>query len=280
MDDSNIEQLLKDATATLSMLDNPSFEAEVLLAHCIEKPRSWLRSWGEKLVSREAANQYHQLIKRRANGEPVAYIIGSQPFWNFELKTTPDTLIPRADSEILVEEALRLIHTDKPQAIADLGTGSGAIAIAIAKERPNCHITATDNSLAALNVAKYNANILKVNNISFINGKWLAPLQDQQFNLIISNPPYIAINDPYLDESTKYEPQSALLSGTDGLDDIRIIIQQAKKSLLPDGILLLEHGWQQAQQIQQLFRSSGWKNIITSKDLAGHDRVAQAAMLQ
>ena len=251
------------------------FDAEVLLCHLLGKNRSHLIAWPDKPLSDEQWHTFQTLINRRATGEPVAYITGHREFWSLDLLVSPATLIPRPDTEVLVEQALARIPIDAEWQIADLGTGSGAIALAVASERPHCQLFAIDISAEALDIAKQNAQRLKLSNITFLQGSWLAPLTQHPLNMVLSNPPYIEACDPHLNEGdVRFEPSGALASGSDGLDDIRILINTARQQLLPGGWLLMEHGYHQAQAIMDLMQQQGYSEIKDICDYGGNDRVA------
>jgi len=214
------------------------------------------------------------LLKRRLNGEPIAYILGYREFYGLKLQVTADTLIPRPDTETLVEATLAKAPRNQPCKILDLGTGTGAIALAIAKHRPQALVTAVDASDAALKIAQENVQNLKITNVQFILSDWFGALQNQTFDVIVSNPPYIEQNDVHLSQGDlRYEPISALVSGQDGLDDIRKIIDSASHHLNPRGLLMLEHGYNQAESVAMLLRDAGFKGIETVKDLGGNNRV-------
>jgi release factor glutamine methyltransferase len=245
-------------------------DAEILLAHVLNVSRSYLYAWPEKMLSAAQEKIFFELIDRRINGEPVAYLIGHQEFWSLDFLVTQDVLIPRPETELLVEMILEI--PAEQLAVADLGAGSGAIALSIAHERPNWEVHATDASHAALQIAKKNAERLKIKNITFHDGDWLQALPSLLFDVIVSNPPYIAANDAHLLQLT-YEPQSALISGPDGLEDIRKIIRDAGRYLKSDGYLMLEHGYDQADEIRKLFETAGYKNVFSIRDLSGNERV-------
>ena len=222
----------------------------------------------------EAVEHFSQLLARRQAGEPVAYMTGTQGFWTLDLEVSTATLIPRPETELLVELALARIPVDAASRMADLGTGSGAIALAIARERPRATVVATDASEAALAVARGNALRNRIGNIEFRHGDWFAPLAGESFDLIASNPPYIAEGDPHLDEGDlRFEPPSALSSGADGLDAIRRIVRDAPAHLHADGWLLLEHGWEQGAAVCALLVEAGFAAVETARDLEGRDRV-------
>lgn len=265
---ATIESLLRQAAA----IDR--VDAEWLLAHALAQSRTWLFTHSGDAVSEQAAARFAALLARREAGEPVAYLTGSQGFWTLELEVSRATLIPRPETELLVELALARIPVDVGSRIADLGTGSGAIALAIAKERPRAVVVATDASIAALEVARRNATRNRIANITFREGDWFAPLAGETFHLIASNPPYIAEGDPHLDEGDlRFEPPTALSSGADGLDAIRRIARDAPSHLVAGGWLLLEHGWDQGTAVRSLLAGTGFIDIETASDLEGRDRV-------
>ena len=272
-----IDELLNAAKTQLANSDTAQLDAEVLLAHVLGKQRSYLRAYPEIKPEQEAAQAYLRLLARREAGEPVAHLTGEREFWSLNLQVTADTLVPRPDTELLVETALQLLSRIKsePIQLADLGTGSGAIALSLASECPQCKITATDLSTAALAVAKDNATRLGMNNIEFIHSNWCSAFaDDKRFDMIISNPPYIANNDPHMQtDELKCEPEFALTSGEDGLDALRNITQQARNFLKPGGWLLVEHGYDQGDAVMNLFRENGYQATETIQDLGANDRV-------
>lgn len=249
-------------------------DAEVLLAHALDKPRSHLRAWPERVLTAEQAARYEELVTRRAGGEPVAHILGRREFWSLDLDVTPATLIPRPETELLVELALARIPADAALAVADLGTGTGAIALAVARERPRCRVTATDRSAAALEVARRNAARLGIGGIDFRHGAWYAPLAGRRFDLILSNPPYVRTDDPHLAQGdVRFEPPGALVAGADGLDDLRVIVAGAPAHLHGGGWLLVEHGYDQDGAVAALFHAAGFADVGTVRDLNGQPRV-------
>lgn len=270
----SIKQCLDDAQRKLqSQVEEAKLESEVLLAFVLNKPRSYLYTWPEQALPDERLVHFNELIKRRVAGEPVAYITGVREFWGLSLKVTPDTLIPRAETEKLVEIALQHIPENSPFRVADLGTGSGAIALAIASERPNITIEATDISDAALAIATENLSTLGFKNVQFRPGRWFDAHSGSAFNFILSNPPYVADNDPHLEQGDlRFEPQQALSSGADGLRDIREIIQKARSHLLDGAYLLLEHGFDQANAVIDLFEKSGYSEVRCFLDYAERER--------
>ena len=271
-----IAALLEDARIRLTAIsDTPRLDAEVLLAYSLNKPRSHLRAWPERVADIEQAHQFAELLTRRLQGRPVAHLIGRREFWSLELQVTPATLIPRPETELLVELALARLPADQPVQVADLGTGSGAIALAIARERPRAEVVATDFSIEALQVAEQNARRLGITNVEFRRGDWCAALGDDRFALIVSNPPYLADTDIHLSQGdVRFEPRCALVAGKDGLDAIRLIIAQAGEHLNTGGWLLLEHGFDQRKAVAALLQDHGFTAIKNYRDLAGLDRVS------
>ncbi len=276
---TTIAQALQQATDNLLQrpATNPRLEAELLLAFLLDKPRTHLLAWPEKRLGPKQLNSYLALIKRRLHGEPIAHITGQREFWSLPLEVTADTLIPRPETELLVERALQLTPKQESWQIADLGTGSGAIAAAISSERPRCHLIATDRSPEALRIAGNNFRKLGLTHISTAIGTWCAALPEgEPFDLIVSNPPYIPEQDPHLKQGDlPREPQHALCSGHDGLDDICLIIQQVPAHLAPGGHLLLEHGYDQGTRVRELFKAAGFTGIQTHHDLAGQERLSE-----
>lgn len=272
---STVQQALAAAQTRLAECDTPRLDAELLLCHLLEKNRAWLRAWPERVLTADEQAAFDELIARRAAGEPVAYLTGRRAFWSLELKVTPATLIPRPDTETLVEWALELMPPDAALSIADLGTGSGAIALALGRERPRCRVVATDASADALAVARENTALNQVGNVEFLPGSWFAPLAGMRFALIASNPPYIAVGDPHLGRGDlRFEPHTALAAGCDGLDDIRLLAAGAGAHLAPGGWLLLEHGYDQGAAVRDLLSRHGYREVQTRRDGGGHERVS------
>ena len=267
--DATISGLLHQAGGRIDPVD-----AGHLLLHVLGRSPAWLLAHGADVVAAGDAARYATLVERRAAGEPVAYLTGTRGFWSLELAVTPATLVPRPETELLVELALLRIAVDADARIADLGTGSGAIALAIAKERPRARVVATDASIDALEVARANAERNRIGNVAFQHGDWFVPLHGETFDLIASNPPYIALGDPHLHEGDlRFEPPSALASGADGLDAIRGIVRDAPAHLCAGGWLLLEHGWEQGAAVRTLLRDGGFVDIATERDLERRERV-------
>lgn len=255
----------------------PRLDAELLLAMVLKVSRGYCYTHPEQALTAEQQLHYQELIQRRLGGEPIAYIIGKQAFWNHDFIVTPATIIPRPETELLVQLLLAELPTESELQIADLGTGSGAIALTLAKERPHWHLTATDFCEEALAVAKLNAQKLQVNNVQFSQGSWCLALPQQTYHAIVANPPYIAADDPHLTwGDVRFEPQTALVSGPDGLSAMREIITNAGDYLHNGGHLLLEHGFDQGQAVRDLLQSCGFTRVQTERDLAGHERVTSA----
>jgi len=255
-------------------IDEAALEAELLLAHVLDKPRSHLFTWPEELLTDNQFRIFAELIQRRHEGTPVAYLLGSREFWSLPLSVTPDTLIPRPETELLVERALTHLNDIAEPELLDLGTGSGAIALALAHDYPGCRVSASERSAAALAVARANAQRLALT-INWVEGAWLEPFTGRRFDLIVSNPPYIPESDTHLERGDlRFEPRSALAAGPEGLDDLRSIISQAGDHLKPGGWLLLEHGFDQAMAVRELLKANDFNDIYTCKDVAGRDRVS------
>ncbi|QZX82341.1 peptide chain release factor N(5)-glutamine methyltransferase [Metapseudomonas otitidis] len=253
---------------------SPRLDAELLLAAALGKPRSFLHTWPERVVSGEAAERYASYLERRRQGEPVAYILGHQGFWSLDLEVAPHTLIPRPDTELLVETALALVTL--PQArVLDLGTGTGAIALALACERLGWQVTGVDRISEAVALAERNRERLGLGNAAFRESHWFSALGAECYDLIVSNPPYIAAQDPHLAQGdVRFEPSSALVAGADGLDDIRLIVSQAPTHLNAGGWLLLEHGYDQAAAVRELLAREGFEAVESRRDLGGHERIS------
>ncbi|MFI8744848.1 peptide chain release factor N(5)-glutamine methyltransferase [Pseudomonas sp. NPDC077186] len=274
---ATIESLLN--TADLPDSPTPRLDAELLLAAALNKPRSYLRTWPEREPDDEQQALFDAYLQRRRAGEPVAYILGHQGFWSLDLEVASHTLIPRPDTELLVESALELLPAT-PLAALDLGTGSGAIALALASERPAWRVTGVDRVAEAVALAERNRQRLKLDNAEFLHSHWFSALAGRCYDLILSNPPYIRADDHHLDQGdVRFEPSSALVSGADGLDDIRAIIQAAPAHLQPGGWLLLEHGFDQAEAVRALLAGAGFAEVDSRRDLAGHQRISLGRFL-
>lgn len=276
----SIQTLLTAAGAELAAgSDTPELDAEVLLACCLGRNRSYLRAWPEKQPDAAQHQRFLELTARRRAGWPVAYLTGRREFWSREFKVGPEVLIPRPDSELLIELALALLPATADSRIVDLGTGSGILAVTLAVERPRTRILATDVSAAALAVASENAARLGAGNVRFLLSDWFAAVPAQQFDLVISNPPYIAADDPHLRQGdVRFEPDTALVSSDNGLADIRRLAAQARSYLTPGGQLLVEHGYAQQADVQTLFADLGYAHIVNHCDLAGRPRVTTGIM--
>jgi len=272
----DFKRWLAFATGRLAGGESPKRDAEILLGFVTGRTRTFLMAFGETAFSASQLQQLEALLQRREKGEPIAYLTGEREFWSLPLSVSPATLIPRPDTECLVEQALLRLQTTAVN-IADLGTGTGAIALALASERPDCQITGVDFQPDAVALAQHNAEKLKITNARFVCGSWFAPLGDQRFQLIASNPPYIDAADPHLSQGdVRFEPASALIADEQGLKDLAYIIQTAPSYLENAGWLLLEHGWQQGEAVRQLFANAGYQQIETVKDYGDNDRVTLA----
>jgi len=270
-----IAELLAAGAAQLARSDSPRLDAELLLCHLLDRPRSHLFAWPERSVPAAIAEQFRELLTRRAAGEPVAQLTGEREFWSLSLRVSADTLIPRPETELLVELALAEIRTGGGQSALDLGTGCGAIALALASECPHLAVTASDASDAALRVAADNAARHGLQ-LRLLCGDWYAAVPGERFALIVSNPPYIAAGDPDLDaDALAYEPRAALIAADAGLADIATISRGAAEHLLPGGLLLVEHGWKQAAAVRELFTAAGLIAVRSTTDLAGRERATQ-----
>lgn len=249
-------------------------DAQWLLLDVLDKPAAWLYLHADEALPPALGARYLQLVRRRAAGEPVAYLTGRRGFWSLDLCIDRTVLIPRPETELLVELALARLPSGRPCSVADLGTGSGAVALALARERPRAWLVAVDVSLPALTLARANARRLGIGNVDFVHGDWLAPLVGSRFDLIVGNPPYVASGDPHLRQGDlRHEPSLALVSGEDGLDAIRQIVADAGNCLYPGGALLLEHGWDQGGRVRALLKAAGFVAVQTAQDLEARDRV-------
>jgi release factor glutamine methyltransferase len=271
-----IEDALKAAITELqsSGSESPSLDAAVLLCHVLDKPRSYLLTWPDRLLTAEQYQAFQAVLARRTAGEPVAYITGEREFWSLPLKVSPSTLIPRPDTERLVELALDKAPS-VPASILDLGTGTGAIALALASELPDCQVVGVDIRAEARQLATENAQNLHLTNTRFLNGSWFDPIEGgTKFALIVSNPPYIDKHDPHLSQGdVRFEPVSALVAEEKGLADIRHIATLARAYLQHSGWLLFEHGYEQGEAVRELMKELGYQHVTTEQDYAGNDRV-------
>ncbi|CAH0129856.1 Release factor glutamine methyltransferase [Erwinia aphidicola] len=264
---------LRAAIARLSSSESPKRDAEILLAWVSGKSRAWLIAFDDAQLDDSQLAALESLLARRAAGEPVAYLIGEREFWSLPLSVSPDTLIPRPDSEVLVEQALSRLPAD-PCAILDLGTGTGAIALALASERADCQVTGVDRIAAAVALATHNGAKLNLPNARFLQSDWFSALNAQRFQLIVSNPPYIDAADHHLSQGdVRFEPASALVASDHGLADIKTIASTAANYLADNGWLLLEHGWQQGEAVRQILRENSFCQVETCQDYGGNDRV-------
>jgi release factor glutamine methyltransferase len=268
-------ELLRAAACRLTG-SGAALDAQLLLARALQRPRSWLLAHGDEPLAASDQLEFQALLARRIAGEPLAYIVGEREFWSLPLHVSPAVLVPRPETELVVERALALA-TSPTANVADLGTGSGAIALALASERLQWQLTATDHSTAALAIAEQNSRALGLHNVRFVAGDWLAPLQGERYALIASNPPYIAEGDAAMrDLALQHEPRTALCSGPEGLDALRTIIAGAADHLLPKGWLVLEHGADQAGAVARMLVAQGFTHVRSHADLAGLPRVTEA----
>lgn len=270
-----IETLLTQAYGRLSGLSETSqLDAQLLLAHTLDVSPTYFFTWPEKAVSEASRQAFEGLLKRREKGEPIAYILGEQDFWSLSLETSPSTLIPRADTERLVEVALELLPSGASR-VVDLGTGTGAIALALAKEWPASQVIGVDYQVEAVQLAERNAQRNSISNVEFRQSDWFSALIDEApFDLIVSNPPYIDPEDEHLSQGdVRFEPLTALIAEDHGLADIRHIIKQAVSYLSPLGWLMFEHGYDQGESVRKLFNEHGFMEVATHQDLGGNDRV-------
>jgi release factor glutamine methyltransferase len=255
-------------------------DARVLLCHVIDKDAAYLAAHSDTLLDPAAARAYREAVERRRAGEPVAYITGRREFYGLDFRVTPAVLIPRPDTELLVELALARIPPHQERTVLDLGTGSGCIALSIARERPHARVMAIDGSPEALKVARDNARTLAIAGVAFVEGDWFEPVADQRFDLIVTNPPYVAAGDPHLAQGDlRFEPEAALVGGADGLAAIRHIVVRAGRHLVSGGALLFEHGHDQGAACRALLAAAGFQAISTWRDLARHERVSGGSKL-
>ncbi|WP_237387031.1 peptide chain release factor N(5)-glutamine methyltransferase [Xenorhabdus sp. Sc-CR9] len=269
----NYQYWLQYAALQLTESDSPKRDAEILLRYVTGRSRTYLIAFSETLILSEEAHRLDRLLARRIQGEPIAYIVGEREFWSLSLAVSPATLIPRPDTECLVEKALELLP-DSPSQILDLGTGTGAIALALASERRDCHVTGVDINPDAVALAKHNAEKLSFHNVNFLQSEWFTEVGHRQFDMIVSNPPYIDGADPHLREGdVRFEPATALIAAQNGMSDLQTIVEQARYFLLANGWLLLEHGWKQGTVVRNLFLEKGYQQIATFQDYGGNERI-------
>lgn len=267
------QQWLREAISQLQASESPRRDAEILLGFVTGKARTFILAFGETSLTDEQQEQLAALLARRVRGEPVAHLIGEREFWSLPLFVSPATLIPRPDTECLVEQALARLPAT-PCRILDLGTGTGAIALALASERPDCQVTAVDLIPEAVALAQRNAEHLGIRNIEIVQSRWFSALEGQTFSLIVSNPPYIDAQDPHLAQGdVRFEPLSALVAADNGLADLHTLIKDAPRYLLPQGWLLLEHGWQQGAAVREIFARYGWQQVETCRDYGDNERL-------
>ncbi len=275
-DPVSIEQAVLGAAEKLrGVTDAPRLEAELLLARAINMPRSFLFAHPEDELDEASLQRLDDTVERRLAGEPMAYITGIKEFWSMELAVSPARLVPRPETELLVDVALRDIPRDVEWQVLDLGTGSGAVALAIGRERPSCYVTATDLSADALAAAREHANRNSIGNVEFLQGDWVAPVADRTFHVIVSNPPYVCDGDEALTK-LQSEPMLALKAGDEGLDAIAILARDGRSVIAPDGLLVLEHGAEQQAAVAELLKAHGWANIRCYNDYSGLPRVTSA----
>ncbi|MBJ7538290.1 peptide chain release factor N(5)-glutamine methyltransferase [Marinomonas transparens] len=271
-----IDELLKGASERLySVSDTAQLDAQLLLAHVLDVATSYFYTWPEKQLNQASLDAFESLLLRREQGEPVAYLLKHQAFWTLDLEVDVSTLIPRADTERLVEVALSLIDVSESNHILDLGTGTGAIALALAAEAPQSTVVGVDLVEGAVALAQRNAQKNQIQNVSFKQGSWFDALQSEDaFDLIVSNPPYIDPEDEHLSQGdVRFEPKSALVADNHGLADIEYIIQQAPSFMKAKAYLVFEHGYDQARAVRELFAQAGFEQVASFQDLAGNDRV-------
>ncbi|NUW62857.1 peptide chain release factor N(5)-glutamine methyltransferase [Cronobacter sakazakii] len=267
------QQWLKQAIDRLTASESPRRDAEILLAFVTGRTRTFILAFGETALTDDELTRLDALLARRAAGEPVAYLIGQREFWSLPLEVSPATLIPRPDTECLVEQALARLPAT-PCRILDLGTGTGAIALALASERPDCHVTALDVIPEAVALAKRNAQRLGIDNVTILQSHWFSALTDVRFSLIVSNPPYIDGDDPHLSQGdVRFEPKSALVADDAGLADLETLVTEARRFLEDNGWLMLEHGWQQGEAVRELFTRAGYQAVETCRDYGGNERL-------
>lgn len=273
----NIQQALDFAQSEITG-DQALIDARYLLSCVLQKNFSWLKTWPEKMLSEEQHTTLIAMVKRRKKGEPIAYITGEKEFWTLRLKTNSSTLIPRPETELLVEKAIEFLANYQNAKVLDLGTGTGAIALAIASERPDDQVFASDFQPGAVELAQQNARLNKLENVTVLQSDWFSNIKKFQYQLIVANPPYVASGDPHLKQGDLiFEPDSALISDGNGLNDIKIILSQANDYLISDGKLMIEHGFEQAGEVRELFEQFGFDKIETLSDLSGLDRITMGS---
>ena len=273
---TTISELILTAEQSINGSESARLDAEILFCDVMQFDRSRIYSHPEQVVPDDKSALFQSLIEQRLLGRPIAHITGKKEFWSLELAISEDTLIPRPETELLVETALQMIPDNEAFNILDLGTGSGAIAIAIASERPNCKIVATDINKNALTMAKKNAETYQLQNIQFCRSNWYLDIPLQTFDLIVSNPPYIKQNDEHLSQGdVRFEPELALVAGADGMQAINMILENANRYLASNASLLIEHGYDQKQLVQEAFLKHDFRQLKTFQDLSGQDRITR-----
>lgn len=278
---NTVASCLRQAEAQLFQagIRDAAVDARWLLCHVLQRNEAWLRTWPEASIDSVQQQQFQKLLERRERGEPIAYLTGRQGFWTLDLEVTPDTLVPRPDTELLVEAALERFGQE-PINVLDLGTGTGAIALALKSERPSWHIVASDVDKPSLELTRRNAQMNGLN-IHCLQSSWFSNIPPQPFHLIVSNPPYIESDDPHLQgEGVRFEPLRALVSGADGLDAIREITHRAPDYLVSGGCLMLEHGYLQAEAVRNILQVNGFQSVATLKDLADNERITLGCLLK
>ncbi|HID9093213.1 TPA: peptide chain release factor N(5)-glutamine methyltransferase [Enterobacter mori] len=269
----DFQRWLREAVSELSESESPKRDAEILLEHVTGKSRTYLLAFGETLLTAEQEAQLAALLARRKTGEPVAHLVGEREFWSLPLYVSAATLIPRPDTECLVEQALARLPT-AACSILDLGTGTGAIALAVATERPDCTVTAVDVMPDAVTLAQRNVERLGLGNVTVLQSSWFTALENRLFALIVSNPPYIDEHDPHLAQGdVRFEPLTALVAANEGLADLDHIVTTSRQHLLPGGWLLVEHGWTQGNAVRALFTNAGYREVATCRDYGGNERL-------
>lgn len=276
---TSVTEALRAARERFGEADTAALDAELLLAHALGRSRTWLRAWPERQLDPDPRDRYEALVARRAAGEPVAYLLGRREFWSLELEVSPAVLIPRPETELLVEAVLDALRERQGPRVLDLGAGSGCIALALARERPDAVVVGVESSAEALAVARRNAGRLGLHHVEFLQGDWLASVGDARFDAIVSNPPYVPSDDPHLQQGDlRFEPAAALDGGPGGLDAIRAIVSAAPRHLAAGGLLALEHGHDQGEAVAGLLRARGLEAITLHADAAGLDRVTTATL--
>jgi release factor glutamine methyltransferase len=280
--DLSIRHYLDDGTAILrAVSESPRLDAELLLGMVLRRPRSFLHAWPERELSPEQAGQYEELLRRRFSGEPIAYMTGIREFWSMPLRVAPAVLIPRPDTELLVERALLRLPQDEALRVLDLGTGSGAVALAIARERPRAEVIGVDVSQAALEIARDNARLMQVGNVEFRESDWFDAVRGEKFDVVVGNPPYVAEDDPHLGlGDARFEPRLALDAGAGGMNCFRAILERAHNYIVREGWLLLEHGPEQHMPLRRLLEAQHYHDITVHKDAAGRDRVTECRFVE